>query len=81
MLFETENLCLDSDGDVYLVCLDEDGERDIERIGHVDDCGHRVPDELDDEFEEVVEAWEQSGRDRDGYEAGMETAWNRAKGF
>lgn len=81
MIHETENLCLNSDGDVYLVYLDEDGERDIKRLGHVDDCGYRVPDELEDEYLEMIEQWEQVGRDRDGYEAGIEMAWNRAIGW
>lgn len=77
MIHQTENLELDSDGDVWLKLADDDGERDVELLGNVENCGYRVPDELDDEFTEIESAWEQAGRDRRCYEAGHGTFWGR----
>lgn len=81
MIHETENLRLDSDGDVYLDFVDADGEADSRRLGHVESCGGRVPDEHHDEYAEIVERWERAVSDRAGYEAGIEGAWARAKGW
>lgn len=76
MLFETENLALDEDGGVWLRFEDDDGERDIERIGRVDDA-ELDDDDLHGEFLAVQRAWEEMICDRRNYEAGMGSYWGR----
>jgi hypothetical protein len=77
---ETANLGLDDDGDVFRIFADEDGDRDVERLGDVESCASRVPDEAWDEYHELLEVWEGLVRERRGYERGIEAAWSLAKG-
>jgi hypothetical protein len=77
MFFETENLALDSDGDVWLRFLDEDGERDVRRLGDVEGCSYEVPDEMYDEYLEISQEWRRAVRDRKCYESGMGSYWGR----
>lgn len=80
MSHETKNLHLDDDGSVYLIVIDEDGERDLEGCGDIESCSYRIPFELDEEFEELVDVWSAWKNERRGYERGINTAWQLAKG-
>lgn len=80
-VFETKNLRLDTDGLVWMLVLDADGEEDSRLLGDVDSCSRRVPSHLDDEFLEICEAWEQYQRECQSYEAGVDLAYRMAKGW
>lgn len=77
----TANLMLDSDGDVFLVTTDADGDRDFKRLGEIDSCGSRVSSGFDAEFEELEEAWSKWRREDGGCLYAFEAAYARSKGL
>lgn len=79
---ETDNLILDSDGDVTLkLPPDAEGDRDTKYIGFIDDCRCHVPAWADDEFDELLQAWARMQREDSGCLHEFEAAYFRVKGY
>lgn len=80
MTYETANLQLDGDGSVWRIVPLGEEERDFELIGDVDRCAGRVPDHLEDEFEELCGVWAEWVQEDKGYRWSVASAWDMAKG-
>jgi hypothetical protein len=78
---ETDNLLLDSDGDLFRIILDDDGDRDFKRIGFIESCSCDVPDEFYGEFEELEASWNKARREDSGCFLAFEAAYARARGI
>ncbi len=62
MMYETTNLELSEQGSLYQKVF-EDGEwQRNQLIGKIEDCSYDIPQELENEYEELSDIWEDISR-------------------
>lgn len=75
------DLQLDYDGDLYLITVDEDGERDFDLIGFIEDCYGRVPDASEDAYHELLGVWHRWNQQDSGCLHAFEAAYFGSRGL